>query len=101
MSDLRSKTHTSGRSTALANVTEDRSMMFFLLFSLPRLTITADVIEFLDEDELAEKPMERVDAPTRTRPPGVDEASWVRWAGISRVEPSVARVRPNIIRPSG
>ncbi len=35
-----------GRSIALANQTEDHSTLYLLLFSLPKVTITADVIEF-------------------------------------------------------
>jgi hypothetical protein len=35
-----------GRSVALANQTEDRSNMYLLLFSIPKLKVTADVIEF-------------------------------------------------------
>jgi len=35
-----------GRSIALANQTQDRSTIYLILFSLPKLTITADVIEF-------------------------------------------------------
>jgi len=35
-----------GRSVALVNETEDRSFMYFILFSLPKLTISADVIEY-------------------------------------------------------
>ncbi len=49
MSDLRSRLPITGRAAALANVTQDRSSTFFLLFSLPRVVITADVIEFLPE----------------------------------------------------
>lgn len=37
-----------GRSIALANQTEDRSTVYLILFSLPRLTITADIVEFTD-----------------------------------------------------
>jgi hypothetical protein len=37
-----------GRAVALANETEDRSSFTLLLFSIPRITITADVIEFID-----------------------------------------------------
>jgi hypothetical protein len=33
---------------ALANQTEDRSSLYLILFSIPRVTITADVIEFTD-----------------------------------------------------
>ena len=35
-----------GRSVALANQTEDRSALYLLLFSIPKYTVTADVIEF-------------------------------------------------------
>ena len=35
-----------GRAIALANTTEDRSTIYLILFSLPKVTITADVIEF-------------------------------------------------------
>ena len=35
-----------GRAVALANQTEDRSSLYLILFSIPKLTVTADVIEF-------------------------------------------------------
>ena len=35
-----------GRAIALANQTEDRSTIWLLLFTLPKIAITADVIEF-------------------------------------------------------
>jgi hypothetical protein len=35
-----------GRAIALTNQTEDRSVVNFLLFSIPKITLTADVIEF-------------------------------------------------------
>lgn len=38
-----------GRSIALINQTFDTSSNYFILFSLPRITITADVIEYIDE----------------------------------------------------
>lgn len=38
-----------GRSVALANQTEDRSSVYLLLFSVPKVTITADVVEFTDK----------------------------------------------------
>ena len=37
-----------GRAVALANQTEDKSTLYLILFSIPRVTITADVIEFTD-----------------------------------------------------
>lgn len=36
-----------GKSVALANQTEDRSTLYLILFSLPKITITADVVEFV------------------------------------------------------
>jgi len=38
-----------GRSVALANQTEDRSSLYLILFSIPKVTITADVVEFNDK----------------------------------------------------
>ena len=38
-----------GRSVALANQTEDRSALYLILFSVPRVTITADMVEFTDK----------------------------------------------------
>lgn len=35
-----------GRSIALANQTLDRSTLYLLLFSIPNITITADIVEF-------------------------------------------------------
>lgn len=37
-----------GKAVALANQMEDNSLLYFILFSIPKLTITADVIEFTD-----------------------------------------------------
>jgi hypothetical protein len=39
-----------GKATGLANLTEDRSGLCFLFFSLDKLTLSADVIEFTDQD---------------------------------------------------
>ena len=38
-----------GKSVALINVTEDRSTTWLLLFSIPKLVITGDVVEFTTE----------------------------------------------------
>lgn len=35
-----------GRSIALANQTQDHSTIYLILFSLPKITITADIVEF-------------------------------------------------------
>jgi len=37
-----------GKPVALANQTQDRSSLYLFLFSIPKLTITADVVEFTD-----------------------------------------------------
>jgi len=39
-----------GRAVALANETEDRSCLYLILFSVPKVTYTADVIEFTQEN---------------------------------------------------
>ncbi|HKW28487.1 MAG TPA: DUF6567 family protein [Verrucomicrobiae bacterium] len=38
-----------GRAIALANQTEDRSSIYLILFSIPKVTVTADVIEFTEQ----------------------------------------------------
>ena len=38
-----------GKATALANVAQDKSTVYLILFSIPKLTVTADIIEFIDE----------------------------------------------------
>ena len=40
-----------GRAIALVNRTEDKSNLYLILFSIPKVTITADVIEYTDEKE--------------------------------------------------
>lgn len=45
-----------GRAIALANQTEDRSSLYLILFSIPKLTITADVIEFTGSTNQPVKP---------------------------------------------
>lgn len=48
-----------GRSIALANATEDENHYYFIIGSVPRITLTADIIEFLDERTSAPKTSER------------------------------------------
>jgi hypothetical protein len=48
MKSLHEKVSMEGRATSLINVTEDKSLLYLILFSVPRLTITADVIEFTE-----------------------------------------------------
>jgi hypothetical protein len=40
-----------GKAVALSNQTEDRSNLYLILFSIPKVTITADVIEFTSQSE--------------------------------------------------
>lgn len=38
-----------GTAQALVNVTQERSSLYLILFSIPRLTVRADIIEFVDD----------------------------------------------------
>jgi hypothetical protein len=38
-----------GKALAVTNVGQERTALYFILFSLPKLTVRADVIEFMDE----------------------------------------------------
>jgi hypothetical protein len=38
-----------GRSIALANQTQDKSSLYLVLFSIPTITFSADIVEFKDE----------------------------------------------------
>ncbi len=49
MEDLYSKVNIDGKATTLINVTKEKFSYYFILFSIPMLTISADVIEFIDE----------------------------------------------------
>jgi hypothetical protein len=50
MTDLYSKVGISeGKSHALVNVIQERSNLYLILFSIPKLTIRADIIEFFEE----------------------------------------------------
>ena len=44
-----------GRSVALANQTQDSSTLYVILFSIPKITITADIVEFTSAPIPAEK----------------------------------------------
>ena len=44
-----------GRSIALANQTEDKSGINLLIFQIPKVTITADVVEFTEKSTKAQK----------------------------------------------
>ena len=49
MSDLYSKAGLSkGKAQALVNVVQEKSTIYLILFSIPRLTIRADVVEFIE-----------------------------------------------------
>ena len=49
MVDLYKKVNVEEKATSLINVHRERSLRYYILFSLPQVKITADVIEFLDE----------------------------------------------------
>lgn len=46
LSDLYSKVPTQGKATSLVNMSQEYSSAYFILFSIPKITVTADVIEF-------------------------------------------------------
>ena len=48
MRNIHEQVNMQGKSMALANVTNDLSVGYFILFSIPRLTISADLIEFTE-----------------------------------------------------
>ena len=43
----------SGRSVALVNVVEDHSTTWLLLFSIPKIVVTGDVVEFTQDSNVA------------------------------------------------
>ena len=49
MDDLMSTVDSEGRAIALVNVAEERGTIYLILFSLPRIEVRAEVIEFLDQ----------------------------------------------------
>lgn len=51
MTDLRLEAPMEGKSTTVANVVQEESSVWLLLFSIPKITITGDIIEFTDTKE--------------------------------------------------
>ena len=49
MANLYKGVNTEGKSAALINVNKDYGATYLVLFSIPSITITADVVEFLDD----------------------------------------------------
>lgn len=58
MADLHKKVSMEGKAMAFANVAQDRSSVYLILFSVPTITITADVVEFLEEKSKKEEQVE-------------------------------------------
>jgi len=50
-----------GRAVALTNLSEDSYTVHFLLFAIPRLRVSADVIEFTDTSAGSSSPLRAVD----------------------------------------
>ena len=44
-----------GKSVVLVNQTQDSSFLYLILFSIPRVAITADVVEFIDEPAIPQE----------------------------------------------
>ncbi len=49
MRNLYEGVNVEGKATTLAHVAQDRSTVYLILFSRPKVTVTADIIEFIDE----------------------------------------------------
>ncbi len=49
MHDLHTQVHAEGKAIALVNIAQDRTTTYLIVFSLPKITASADAIEFLDE----------------------------------------------------
>ena len=49
MKDLHKQVDVEGKPAALANITKDKSTLYLILFSVPKIIVTADVIEFIEE----------------------------------------------------
>lgn len=47
-----------GKSIALVNTMEDRSTTWLILFSIPKIVVTGDVVEFLDENKGQGQPIQ-------------------------------------------
>ena len=58
-----------GTATALVNVTEDISSTYFILFSIPKVTIRAEIIEYKDIERPQPRPIERVKSEPLPPPP--------------------------------
>jgi len=46
MNKVRRQAPMEGKATAITNVTQDSAIIWCLLFTLPKLTVTADIVEF-------------------------------------------------------
>ena len=57
-----------GRPIALANQTEDTSSLYLILFSIPKIVVTADVVEFIDTN-----PSQSTDSSTDSTPSKSDD----------------------------
>jgi len=55
MHDLHQQIHAEGKAIALVNIAKDQSTTYLILFSIPKVTVSADAIEFLDESAPAPK----------------------------------------------
>ena len=44
-----------GTAQAIVNVTQERSTLYLILFSIPKLTVRADIVEFVEEPQSEDK----------------------------------------------
>ena len=59
---------TEGKSLAVTNVGQERTALYFILFSLPKLTVRADVIEFLEDKSGSSSPQAAATIPRASEP---------------------------------
>jgi hypothetical protein len=50
MGDLRAQAPMEGKAAAVANVIKEESSIWLLLFSIPKVTVSGDIVEFDKED---------------------------------------------------
>lgn len=66
---LMSGVDSEGRAVSLANVTQEWRSWYFVLFSLPRVVVRADVVEFVEESAAPRAPVASPSSSGRPRTP--------------------------------
>jgi hypothetical protein len=64
---LKAGVDSNGKAISLANVTQQKRNIYLILFSIPKVTVSADVVEFLDAAKVSGAPGKATSA-MRSRP---------------------------------